>query len=121
MAEERIVGWYWVRKAGWGGTYGDWTPALWKPEFRSWSSVGFSGIPDSEMIVGDRMQPPSAEPQRDADRYHWLRARLMGADFNWNETGTSALVFEMPKEARISASCDKTIDEAMALTMLTPN
>jgi hypothetical protein len=55
--KERKPGWYWVRKAGWGGEYGDWTPALWKPEFRSWASVGFSGIPDSEMIVGARLEP----------------------------------------------------------------
>ncbi len=60
--KSREPGWYWVRKSGWGAEYGDWTPALWKPEFRSWESVGFSGIPDSEIIVGERMQPPALTP-----------------------------------------------------------
>ena len=51
----RPDGWYWVRKAGWGDQYGPWTPAEWRQESRSWFSTQFSGIPDSEMIVGKRL------------------------------------------------------------------
>lgn len=54
----REDGWYWVRKMDWNNRYEDWVPALWQNEFRSWRSAMFSGIPDSEMIVGDRLQPP---------------------------------------------------------------
>ena len=51
----RMDGWYWVRKLGWGEQYGDWTPAEWKQESKSWSSTQFSGIPDSEFIIGERL------------------------------------------------------------------
>ena len=62
MAPEanRPDGWYWVRKHGWGDSYGDWLPAEWRQEFKSWASTKFSGIPDSEMIVGDRLFCPAA-------------------------------------------------------------
>lgn len=59
--------------------------------------------------------PETVAANEDAARYRWLRDRLIGADFDWNDSGTSALVFELPKEALISANCDKTIDDAMAL------
>lgn len=67
----------------------------------------------------EAMQP--TDDERDAERYRWLRGHLMGADFDWNESGASTLVFEIPKGLRISANCDKTIDDAMALTTLTQN
>ena len=51
----RADGWYWVRKAGWGDQYGEWVPAEWRQEPRAWYSTQFSGIPDSEMIVGERL------------------------------------------------------------------
>lgn len=56
----RDDGWYWVRKKGWRDEYGEWVPALWQTEYRSWRSAMFSGIPDSEMMVGDKMVPPNA-------------------------------------------------------------
>lgn len=59
--------------------------------------------------------------REDAARYRWLRGHLIGADFDWNESGASTLVFEIPKGLRISANCDKTIDDAMALTELPAN
>ncbi|HET6890514.1 MAG TPA: hypothetical protein VFH31_05380 [Pyrinomonadaceae bacterium] len=62
----REDGWYWVRKMGWGDQYGDWVPALWMAEYRSWKSALFSGIPDSEMIVGAKMVPPNVELKRGA-------------------------------------------------------
>ena len=51
--------------------------------------------------------------QADAERYRWLRERLIGADFDWQESGIYALVFEMPEGVGVSADCDKTIDAAM--------
>lgn len=54
----RADGWYWVRKEGWGGEYGEWQPAEWRQESRSWASTRFSGIPDAEMIVGERLETP---------------------------------------------------------------
>lgn len=51
----RPNGWYWVRKVGWGDEYGEWVPAEWRQEFRSWASTQFSGIPDFEMIVGEAL------------------------------------------------------------------
>ena len=56
----RDDGWYWVKKEGWGSDFGDWTPALWQQEYRSWSSASFSGIPDSQMIIGEKLQAPNA-------------------------------------------------------------
>lgn len=55
----RADGWYWVRKLCFGGQYSAWAPAEWRHEFRSWSSTQFSGIPDSEMIVGERLVGPA--------------------------------------------------------------
>lgn len=59
--ERRENGWYWVRKEEWGGDYGEWMPALWLAEHKSWRSASFSGIPDSEMIVGGKIVPPKAQ------------------------------------------------------------
>lgn len=67
----RQDGWYWVRKVGWGRELGDWMPALWKTEFRSWASVGFSGIPDSEVIVGKPVQAPKNYPERPDCEHDW--------------------------------------------------
>lgn len=54
----RVAGWYWVRKLDWDNLYGDWVPALWQVDSRSWRSAMFSGIPDSEFIIGSRVEPP---------------------------------------------------------------
>lgn len=55
----RSNGWYWVKKKGWGEQYGDWEPAEWRQESKSWYSITFSGIPDSEMIVGEPLVAPT--------------------------------------------------------------
>jgi hypothetical protein len=55
----RKDGWYWVRMLGWGDKYGDWVPAEWRQASKSWYSTLFSGIPDSEMIVGAALASPS--------------------------------------------------------------
>ena len=51
--------------------------------------------------------------KRDAERYRWLRNRMLGADFNWNESGVTVLVFEFPGNVGIGANCDKNIDAGM--------
>ncbi len=51
----REAGWYWVRKKSWDDQWEDWVPAEWCPEFASWRSSGFSGIPDTEIQVGPRL------------------------------------------------------------------
>jgi hypothetical protein len=54
----RSNGWYFVRKKTWGDQYDDWVPAEWRQESKSWYSTKFSGIPDSEVIVGERLEVP---------------------------------------------------------------
>lgn len=50
---------------------------------------------------------------KDADRYHWLRQRLFGADFDWNGEGESVVLFSWPATAPIGADLDAAIDGAM--------
>lgn len=52
----RSDGWYFVRKLALRGEYTDWTPAEWRQESKAWYSSRFSGIPDTEMIVGSAIQ-----------------------------------------------------------------
>lgn len=59
------------------------------------------------------MLKSSRDPWTDAARYQWLRNRLIAGDFDWNESGTCALIFEWPKNAPVSTDCDSTIDQAM--------
>jgi len=65
---------------------------------------------------GQQADAKTDEPDdvvKDAERYRWLRSRMCGADFDWNESGIYGLVFELPDDAKVSANCDKTIDAAM--------
>ena len=55
----------------------------------------------------------AAELKRDADRYRWLRSRLVGASFDWDDEGMTVLAFEMPPSLSIGADCDRNIDAAM--------
>lgn len=50
--------------------------------------------------------------REDARRYRWLRERLFGADFAYGEPAISALIFEWPSNAGISADLDRSIDSA---------
>lgn len=50
---------------------------------------------------------------KDAERYRWLRQRLVGASFDWDDEGMTVLAFEMPDGVSIGADCDKNIDAAM--------
>ena len=64
--------------------------------------------------------PPVTEAElerlrKDAERYRWLRDRMVGAHFDFDDEGMVILAFEMPDTARISADCDETIDSAAAI------
>lgn len=54
------------------------------------------------------------ELSADAARYRFLRDRLLAADFDWNETGESVLVFKWPRDVGIGGDCDQNIDAAIA-------
>ena len=49
----------------------------------------------------------------DAKRYRWLREQMLGVDFDWNESGITALYFEMPDGCAYGGDCDRNIDAAM--------
>ena len=49
-----------------------------------------------------------------AARYDYLSERLVGADFDWNESGVQVLVFKVEPGTQVWATADKTIDGAMA-------
>jgi len=51
----------------------------------------------------------------DAKRYQWLKPRLVGADFDFQESGQTVLVFDWPNTP-ISAECDETFDAAIQQT-----
>jgi hypothetical protein len=56
----------------------------------------------------------SREPMsdaKDAERYQWLKTRLLGADFDWQER--CVLVFDWPKDVGVGSNCDMNIDAAM--------
>lgn len=54
----REDGWYWVRRQVWHDQEPEIVPAKWAAEFHSWASALFSGIPDSEVEVIERLVPP---------------------------------------------------------------
>lgn len=51
--------------------------------------------------------------KKDAERYRWLRQRMVGASFDWDDEGMVVLAFEMPAGLSIGADCDKNIDAAL--------
>lgn len=51
--------------------------------------------------------------RKDAERYRWLRNRLLAADWDYMGTGDTVLVFTVPAEITVSADCDATMDSAM--------
>lgn len=65
-------------------------------------------------VYGNFRQAIDDELRKDAMRYRWLRERLLGADFDWNESGVTVLAFEFPRNIGIGGNCDKNIDAAMA-------
>ena len=71
---------------------------------------------DGPHKYGDIATVEAEQIRREAARYRWLRDRMMAADFDWQESGDCALVFEWPKECAVSGNCDATIDAAMLVT-----
>ena len=61
----------------------------------------------------DAQQARIAELEQDAARYRWLRDKMLGVDFDWNESGLTALCFEMPDGCAYGGNCDQNIDAAM--------
>lgn len=62
--------------------------------------------------------PPAApvvpeDVAKDAERYRWLKSRMVGANFDWDGEGMVTLAFEMPGDCALGADCDKNIDAAM--------
>lgn len=65
---------------------------------------------------GTRAALASPEVQalrKDADRYRWLKEKMLGIDFDWQEAGITALSFEMPAGCAYGGDCDQNIDAAM--------
>lgn len=58
--------------------------------------------------------PASQGDALDAARYRWLRERMLGIDFDWNESGITALSFEMPDGCAYGGCCNQNIDAARA-------
>lgn len=54
------------------------------------------------------------ELERKAARYDWLRARFLGADFDWNENGIAVLLFKVERDTKVWGDCDLTIDDALS-------
>jgi hypothetical protein len=48
--------------------------------------------------------------ERDAKLYRELKPRMIGADFDWNESGTCVLVFEWAENVPIGADLDRNIE-----------
>lgn len=56
----------------------------------------------------------------DAERYRWLKSRMVGVSFDWDDEGMTALAFEMPDNLSFCADCDKNIDAAMLSDLVKP-
>ena len=60
------------------------------------------------------LQSPEIQALRmDARRYRWLKEKMLGIDFDWQEAGITALSFEMPDGCAYGGDCDQNIDAAM--------
>lgn len=77
-------------------------------------------LPDTSVKLGQllytRPQASAAVPDdvaKDAERYRWLKSRMVGVNFDWDDEGMTALAFEMPDNLSFCADCDKNIDSAM--------
>ena len=80
---------------------------------RYWSEACAGMAPAGAVAaLGVALDELDAE-RKDAERYRWLAARLLAADFDYNGEGVQALVFELPAGCAVSADCNATIDAAM--------
>lgn len=65
------------------------------------------------LYTAPQTSPASQGDALDAERYRWLRERMLGIDFDWNESGITALSFEMPDGCAYGGCCNQNIDAAM--------
>lgn len=84
-----------------------------------------SGAPNHQGVVGPTWINPNEamklidmleSAQKDAARYRFLKSRMLGVDFDWNDHGITALSFEMPDGRAYGGDCDQNIDAAMDAT-----
>lgn len=80
---------------------------------------GWDILARSDVIAGDcinaakeeiaRLRTVNEALRRDAEAFAWLRPRYVAADFNYGDPPMSVIVFEIPKDAAVSANLDMTI------------
>lgn len=61
-----------------------------------------------------QIKPAQQSDEQDARRYRYLRDNMISAEFDWNESGETVLVFKFPGNVGIGGDCDKNIDAAIA-------
>lgn len=62
------------------------------------------------VVLGGETEMPNQNEQR----YLALAPNMLGADFNWNDSGENVLVFSWPKDLPVGGDCDKNIDALIA-------
>jgi len=50
--------------------------------------------------------------EKDAARYQWLKARLLGVDWAFGDPSESVMLFTIPNTMRVSGNLDATLDTA---------
>lgn len=55
----------------------------------------------------------SDDDAKDAKRYQWLKTRLIGVDFDWQENGEVVIAFKWPINVGVGGNCDVNIDAAI--------
>jgi len=82
----------------------------------AWDASGLSaGFVVHPMYQAGWDAAKAAPRLTDAERYQWLKPRLLGADFLYGDPSKAccALVFEIPGDMRVWADLDATIDAAI--------
>ena len=62
----------------------------------------------------DSLKAMVQQLEKDAARYRWLRDRYTAVNFDWEESGEQAIIFTADNFPIACASCDETIDAAIA-------
>lgn len=78
-----------------------------RPLLKGWQS-------GMEPLYAAPQAPERGQDALDAARYRWLASRFLAADFDWNESGKSAPIFEWPDNVAVGGDCDQNIDAALA-------
>lgn len=90
-------------------------------EFGTGDGVLFNGLQYVPMkhfrdaiTLASRLQAELAGGRADAERYAWLRPRLLALDSVYGERRDNVLVFLWPESARVSMNLDQSIDAAIS-------